>query len=187
MKLDELISLVAQGESERLEMKRSTGELTTGMRTVCAMLNGLGGFMLFGVGNRGELVGQQVSADTLADVANALRRIESPAFPDVETVALENGKAVVAPRVSGGGGPYTCDGRPYHRLGPTTSVMPRRRYEHVLLERMHASDRWENQPAHGLHVHDLDGAEIIRTIEEAIRRQRMDDPGTRDSRELPSG
>lgn len=187
VKIEELIGLVAQGESGRLELKHSTGELTTGMRTVCAMLNGLGGFVLFGVGNRGELVGQQVSADTLADVANALRRIEPPAFPDIETVALETGKAVVALRVSGGGGPYTYDGRPYYRLGPTTSVMPRRRYEHVLLERMHASDRWENQPAHGLDVHDLDEAEIIRTIEEAIRRQRMDDPSTRDSRELLLG
>jgi ATP-dependent DNA helicase RecG len=140
-----------------------------------------------GVTEKGEIIGQQVAAHMLEEVANELRRIEPPAFPDVETVALEGGHSVIALRVPGGGGPYTYDGRPYLRLGPTTSVMPRQRYEQLLLERMHAHHRWENQPAIGFGVEHLHHAEITRTIEEAIRRGRMDEPGTRDPAALLLG
>ena len=65
--------------------------------------------------------------------------------------------------------------------------MPRERYERLLLERMHASNRWENQVALGLTPGDLDSPEISRTVEEAIRRLRMEDPGTRDPKELLMG
>ena len=39
------------------------------------MLNGLGGFVLFGVTNNREVVGQQVAATTLEDIAAELRKI----------------------------------------------------------------------------------------------------------------
>ena len=187
MNLAEMRSLVADGESDRVEFKRSTGQRTDAAKTVCAMLNSLGGFVFFGVSDRGEIVGQQVSAHTLEEVVQELRRIEPPAFPDIETVALENGNTVIALRVPGGGGPYTYDGRSYMRHGPTTSIMPREQYERRLLERMHATHRWENRPAEGIGIADLDHAEIVRTIDEAIRRQRMEDPGTRDPQELLTG
>ena len=120
MNLRELRELVADGESERLEFKRSTGQRTEAAKTVCAMLNGLGGFVLFGVTDRGDLIGQQVVSRTLEDVALELRKIEPPAFPDMETVTLKKGYSVIALTVSGGRGPYTYDGRPYLRHGPTT-------------------------------------------------------------------
>jgi ATP-dependent DNA helicase RecG len=187
MNLVELKTLIGGGESDRVEFKRSTGQRTEAAKTVCAMLNGLGGFVFFGVSDRGELVGQQVSAHTLEEVVQELRRIEPPAFPDVETVALENGNTAIALRVPGGGGPYTYDGRPYMRHGPTTRIMPRDQYERRLLERMHATHRWENRPAEGIGIADLEQTEIVRTIDEAVRRQRMEDPGTRDPQELLTG
>lgn len=178
MNPEELRRLVAGGETERVEFKRSTGQRTDAAKTVCAMLNGVGGFVLFGVTEKGEVAGQQVSVHTLEEIANELRRIEPPAFPDIETVNLETGNAVIVLRVPSGGGPYTYDGRPYARLGPATSVIHRQQYERRLLERMHASHRWENQPAEGISVDLLDHVEIVRTIDEAIRRQRMEEPGT---------
>lgn len=188
MNLNALTDLVGMGESETLEFKATTGQRSEGAKTVCAMLNGvLGGFVLFGVSNTGRIVGQEASARTVEQVVAELGRIEPPAFPDIETVALENGKQVIVLRVSGGGGLFTYDGRPYHRVGPTNRIMTRPRYERLLLERMHASHRWENQPAHRIGIDDLDHQEMTRTIEEGIRRQRMDDPGTRDPRELLLG
>lgn len=49
------------------------------------------------------------------------------------------------------------------------------------------NQRWENQPAAGWSVADLDEAEIARTREESIRRGRADDPGTRDPAEVLRG
>ncbi len=47
--------------------------------------------------------------------------------------------------------------------------------------------RWENQPAGGWSVEDLDATEIRRTVSEAIRRGRLEDPGTREPAELLRG
>jgi ATP-dependent DNA helicase RecG len=187
MTRDELEQIVAGGETERAEFKRSTGQRTEAIKTVCAMLNGIGGYVLFGVANDGALVGQITTARTLAEIANELRRLDPPAFPDIFTVPIDRGRSVIALVVSGGGGPYTYDGRPYLRIGPTTSVMLRDSYERLLLERMHAARRWENQPAEGIAIDDLDHVELVRTVEEAIRRQRLEDPGTRDPVELLTG
>ena len=49
MNVHELKELVSVGESERAEFKRSTGQRTKAVKTACGMLNGLGGFVLFGV------------------------------------------------------------------------------------------------------------------------------------------
>lgn len=187
MNQTELERLVTQGESERLELKKSTGQRTAAMKSVCAMLNALGGFVLFGVTDLGRIIGQMVTERTLENVAYELTKIEPPAFPDIETVAVGDARSVIALRIPGGGGPYTYDGRPYIRSGTTTCVMRQAVYEQRLLERMHAARRWENQTAHGLTAEDLDASEVIRTVDEAIRRQRLEDPGTRDAHELLTG
>lgn len=65
MKFDKLILLVKQGESENLEFKKTTGQRTVVAKTVCAFLNGHGGYVLFGVSNTGEIIGQEVSSKTM--------------------------------------------------------------------------------------------------------------------------
>jgi ATP-dependent DNA helicase RecG len=187
MTQQELSELVRAGESDRVEFKKTTGQLAEGVHTACAMLNGVGGFVLFGVTAGGRADGQDVSTKTLEDVHNELRKIEPAAFPDVERVELPSGRSVIVLRVPGGGGPYTHDGRAYLRNGPTTVVMPQSIYERKLLERAHAANRWENLPAEGVTVADLHAEEVIRTVDEAVRRGRMDDPGTRDIRALLTG
>ena len=52
---------------------------------------------------------------------------------------------------------------------------------------MHASRRWENQPSEQLGIQDLDHNRLVSVVEEAIRRQRLEDPGTRDPKELLTG
>jgi predicted HTH transcriptional regulator len=74
-----LQSLIAQGESETLELKRSTAELKRAGETLCAFLNGDGGKVLIGVGPDGRLVGQEVADITLRDIAAMLGRFEPPA------------------------------------------------------------------------------------------------------------
>jgi ATP-dependent DNA helicase RecG len=127
--LDVLGAMVAQGESEQLELKRSTGQRSDAAKTICAMLNGGGGFVLFGVTDAGEIVGQDVSARTLEDVVLEIRRIEPPVSPDISTTMLDNGRAVIAVQipvqVMGVRGPFTysawprpiCFGRMSHGRG----------------------------------------------------------------------
>ena len=74
-----LQSLIAQGESETLELKRSTAELKRAGETLCAFLNGEGGKVLIGVSPDGKLVAQDVADITLRDIAAMLGRFEPPA------------------------------------------------------------------------------------------------------------
>lgn len=60
-----LDSLISQGESETLELKRA-GE------TLCTFLNGEGGKVVIGVEPDGKLVGQDVADITLRDIAAIL-------------------------------------------------------------------------------------------------------------------
>ena len=57
--------------------------------------------------------------------------------------------------------------------------MPRAEFDRLIEERRYRGRRWEEMPAYRTTPNDLDTEEITRTAEEAIRRGRMDDPGTR--------
>ena len=71
MTIGEIHDLVSGGESETIEFKRTTGQRTDGARTLCGMLNGMGGFVLFGVEDDGRVRGQEVTAKTMADLVDA--------------------------------------------------------------------------------------------------------------------
>ncbi len=89
MTIDDISSLAAQGETALVEFKRTTGQRNEVGKTVCAMLNGGGGVVLLGLLDDGQVIGQQVTAHTLADVAHELRRIDPPVFPTIETIPLD--------------------------------------------------------------------------------------------------
>ncbi len=148
----------------------------------------MGGFVLFGVSDKGEVSGQQVIAKTLEDITMELRRIEPPAFPEIETIAIEGDKSVIVLRVPGKMGTYCYDGRPYLRHGPTTQIMPRNEYEQRVLDKFHAYRRWENKFApNWVTVQDLDEEEIQSTLQNAIALGRMKKPSYVDSESVLMG
>ena len=176
------VAAVAQtGESETLEFKRSTGEQRAAMHALTAMLNHRGGTVLFGVEADGRVVGQHVGERTVEDLVQEIGQIDPPVFPAVERVGLGDGREVLVITVPRGPGrPYSHRGVAYRRVGSVNARMSRDEYNRMLLESLHAERRWENEPAEGWVVADLDTDEIVRTVEEAVRRGRAEDPGTRD-------
>lgn len=96
MRLEEIEKLVAKGESEVLEFKKSTGQLSEATKTVCALLNGRGGVVVFGVADNGDIVGQHVATKTLEDISHELSRIDPPAFPKITTIATSSNKAIMS-------------------------------------------------------------------------------------------
>lgn len=168
--------LIAGGESETLELKRSTALLGRAGETLCAFLNSDGGTVVIGATDDGRLVGQEVSDKTRREIAAMLDRFEPPAPVEVEIIELpDHGRKVIvlAARPQGAARPFTFDGRPYQRVQTTTSVMRQERYDAMLLERGHARRRWENQPAVDVRLEDLDHEEILLTREAAIRKRRL--------------
>lgn len=185
---EQITTWAAMGESETLEFKRSTGQRREGVRALCSMLNHRGGRALFGVEPDGRVVGQQIGDRTIEEVAQEIQAIDPPVFPSMDRVELVDGSALLVVTVATGHNrPYTYRGQAYRRVGNTSPPMSRDEYNRVLLERLHGEHRWENEPATGWSIADLDAAEIIRTVDETIRRGRAEDPGTRDIVELLRG
>ena len=188
MSVDQLATIVASGESETLEFKATTGARREAAMTVCAFLNQRGGQVLFGVMQDGAVAGQQVSERTIEELSAELRQIEPPAFPTVERVPVGGGRDVIVVSTSQGASrPYTYRGVSYRRVGNTTLAMSAEEYNRMLFERMHSEQRWKNQPAAGWSVDDLDVAEIRRTVAEAVRRGRLEEPVSGDPSDMLRG
>ncbi len=188
MTRDRVSDLVSTGESETLEFKTSTGTRREAAKTVCAMLNQGGGQVLFGVKPDGQVEGQEVSERTVEHVSAEIQRIEPSAFPEIKRIPISGDLEVIAVRVSPGTAPpYRYRGTSYLRVGNTTQAMSAEKYNRLLFERMHNEQRWENQPADGWTIHDLDLAEIRNTVAEAVRIGRLNEPGGRDPEDLLRG
>jgi ATP-dependent DNA helicase RecG len=186
--IEQLRGWVADGESETQELKRSTGQRSDGAKAVCAMLNHRGGRLLFGVEPTGTIVGQQVADKTIQDLVQELSHIEPPARPTIDRIPLGDGRdALVVVVAAGTRKPYAYKGKAFRRVGNTNVEMTREEYNRMLLEQFHGTDRWENRVAEGWAVGDLDEAELTRTIDEAVRRGRIEDPGTRNPADLLRG
>lgn len=175
MTLVALQSLVAQGESDILEFKRSTAELKRAGETLCAFLNGQGGKVLIGVGPDGRIVGQEVADITLRDIAAMLARFEPAAGVEMSRVDVDSRRQVIVLHAppSRQFAPFVFDSKPFKRVGSTTTVMSQQEYARLLLDRNHTRHRWENQPAVGVRLEDLDREEILRTRAGAIEQRRL--------------
>ena len=186
--LPQLQNLAASGESETLEFKRSTAELKSAMQTLSAFLNHRGGCLLFGVEDDGRIVGQTTAASTLHDIAQEIKRFEPSIQPEISLTPVSDTHNVIAITVGKSAvRPCTYNGKAYKRIGNTTSELSIHEYSQMLFEHMHATQRWENQPVENWTLDMLDHNEILITVEEAIRRGRMEDPGTRDITQLLTG
>ncbi len=188
MTLDQIKALVASGESETLEFKATTGTRREAAATVCAMLNQRGGLILFGIDSQGNVIGQSIGDRTIENVSTEIQRIDPPVFPEFERMQVSGDHEVIAVRVNPGlSPPYQYRGDSYRRVGNTTQSMSADEYNRMLFERMHTERRWENQPATGWTVVDLDITEIRNTIAGAVCIGRLTEPGSREPEDLLRG
>jgi len=175
MTIADIEDLARRGESESIEFKRSTGQLGRAAEALCAFLNGRGGSALVGVSPDRKIVGQLVNDSTLQDVAQVLKRFDPAAPIQIHRVPVpDSGHEVLVleANASHESRPFAFDGRPYERIASTTSLMSQEKYQRLLLERAHASHRWENLSA-TLSLDDLDYDEILKTVRLGIAAGRM--------------
>jgi ATP-dependent DNA helicase RecG len=118
MEVNELQSLIARGESETLEFKKSLTNQADALKTAAAFANGNGGWILFGVKPDGGILGVDIGINTLENLANAFRQNTDPIiYPSLTTGEVE-GRTVIIVRVAAGTDkPYTTKGVAYKRVG----------------------------------------------------------------------
>lgn len=188
LELSAVKALVAGGESETVELKRSTAERDQAAKALCAMLNHKGGSVIIGVSPKGELVGQEVSDRTIERLVQQFAKIDPAAFPSVDRVPVRDGSEVIVATVpTGTSPPYSYNGKAWRRVGNTNRSLSRDEYNKMVVQFVHATRRWENEPERGWTVADLDVDEIRKTVDVAVEIGRLTKPDTRDPLALLRG
>ena len=144
--IEDIKELIAQTENEQVEFKETTGQLERGMETLCAFLNGEGGTVLFGITDKGKIIGQEVADVTKRSIAEAINRLEPTANVHVFYIPLpDSSKKIIALHVenSRDNRPFCYKSRPYYRVESVTSAMPQAVYNQLLIIRDEAKYRWE--------------------------------------------
>ena len=174
MNINQITTLIQQGESHCLEFKKSTAQLKSAFETVCAFLNGRGGVVLIGVSDNGQMVGQDVTDNTRQEIAREIKKIEPAVLIDIDYISIKDNKFVIVLEINiGRHAPYVYAGRPYERVQSSTGFMSQHLYEQLLVRRGQLNHSWEDQPAKGYGLDSLDHEEIRRTIKEGVDHRRI--------------
>jgi len=155
MNADDVRQLIARGEGQQLEFKRSLAELDTATRTVTAFANTDGGVLLFGVRDSGEIVGIEISQTTKERIVNRITGATDPVvYPSVEHVTVEGRMVIVVQVAPSDNRPHLAEGRAYKRVGAADVQLERDEYERLLLTRSSAA--YDRQPIPEARYADLD-------------------------------
>ena len=184
--LDIVKELIAGAESDTVEFKETTGQLERGVETLCAFLNGTGGIVLFGVTDKGKIIGQKVSDRTKRDIAEAIRRIEPFANIEISCIDIpdtDNSIIALSAEEQRYMRPFSYKGRAYQRIESVTSSMPQEIYNQLLMQRG-GKYAWEAIPNSDLKISDLDEHAIMGAVRGGIRCGRLPEATIRE--DLPT-
>lgn len=174
--LDIVKKMIADTESGTVEFKETTGQIERGMETLCAFLNGNGGTVFFGVTDKGQVIGQEVSDKTKRDIAEAIKRLEPIAEVQISYIPLpDSKKKIIALHVEEVklDRPFCYKGRAYRRVESMTTIMPQLKYNELLVQREEIRRGWETYPNADLKLTDLDEEEIRKTLRLGIECGRL--------------
>lgn len=176
MNIEEIEKLISDGESNILELKKSTAQLRSACETACAFLNGDGGIILLGITDDHRIIGQEISDKTKREIGNELAKI-SPAA-NIEVTYLKLAKTnkhiiILQATTDSTKRPYMYDGRAHIRMQSDTLPMPQEYLHHLTLINNNASNPWESQTQNKTAINALDTEEILSTLHEGILNNRI--------------
>ena len=161
---EKVLALIAKGEGQRIEFKRSPAELKTGVRSTAAMASTDGGHVLFGVRNDGTIQGVKIGNQTKERVVQTITDNTDPTlYPSVDYVDLDGKIVIVVSVEESDNKPHLAYGQAYKRVGASTRKMDQAEYERRLLQRRQLQRRqppFDQQLVEGASYADLDEAKV---------------------------
>lgn len=100
--IENIESLLVQGETETVEFKKSTTQLKSAFETLCAFLNNKGGIVIIGVNSSGKINGQDISDNTRQEIAAHTAKIEPAPQIDTSYLKLSQQKTLISLQVKKG-------------------------------------------------------------------------------------
>ncbi|MGH9900290.1 MAG: AlbA family DNA-binding domain-containing protein, partial [Pyrinomonadaceae bacterium] len=163
---DELMRLVRGGEDTFLELKVKLSNPEKIAQGIVALANTGGGLIVFGVNDNMRVEGVDDAEEVREELVRLCRDDIVPSlFPYIDLVSFDNGRRIVALEVDGKRRPYrTRDGRFYVRVGAEKREASREELSALLDEARPV--RYENVPALGARVADIDEAHLWSFVRE---------------------
>ena len=173
--LDIVKNLISKTETAQIEFKETTGQLERGLETLCAFLNGTGGTVLFGVSDKGKLIGQEISDKTKRDIVEGISRIEPLTNVEISYIPIpKTNRYVITFHVEPQlyVRPFTYKGRAFQRIESVTSVMSQVSYNHLLMQRG-GKYAWETMYNEDLKIEHLDKNTILGAVRAGVESGRL--------------
>ena len=160
-------------ESEVLEFKKTTGEIVDSLIDICAMLNKHEhGTLIFGVKPNGDVVGQEIGASTLDDIARNIKESIKPMIYPTISEEIIDGKTCIKVIFSGTEKPYSSRGRYYLRVTDRSEEMTPNELRDMMSSTDNSS-RWENNlTKYG--IESIDSEALLRFYKKAVACGRLE-------------
>ena len=161
-------------ETEKLEFKKTTGELRESIISMSAILNKHGGGEIyFGVHNNGTVLGQQLVDATLRDISQEVsNHIEPKVFPQIELRYLDD-KPCIHVVFKGDEPPYLAYGRAFIRVADEDKQMSSAELEDYILQKNARTDVWDSGLSDKAAA-DVDDTVLKEYLEQANQADRID-------------
>ena len=161
MTKEDLLKMIAEGESQRLELKSSFN--VEAMEAVAAFANAEGGKVVIGVNNKSKIVGVDINSESVQNWVNEIKSKTEPAIVvDANQFELD-GKTVVILSVSEHPiKPIAIQGRYFKRVQNSNHQLSAMEIANLSLHSLQVS--WDSYPAYGKTLEDLDMNAVERFI-----------------------
>ena len=161
-------------ENEKIEFKKTTGELKEGIISMCAMLNKHSdGELYFGIRNDGTPLGQDISEKTLRDISQAVaNHLEPKIYPKVTEVFIDD-KPCIHVAFAGEEYPYFAYGRSYIRVADEDKVLSPAELENFINKKNEWRGVWDSSLSDKT-IDDVDDDVLRNYLDRANRASRID-------------
>lgn len=172
----DILKLIAGGESQRVEFKRSLSERKEILETVCAFSNSEGGVILVGVDDNGNITGIELGKSTLEELINEIKSsIEPSIIPQTEVIEVSGKKVLVISISEGLNKPYLLKGVAFKRFGRTNQRISREELEKMILEKHKEVLLFEDRVLDA-DLSEIDESKIEKFVSEVKFSRNMDLP-----------
>lgn len=183
MTKEQLHKLIAQGEGQQVEFKKSVAELDKVIQALAAFANtnANGGCVLIGVVDKGKIKEVVIGKETIKKIADKISAHTDPLlYPKIEVVKRSGNKGIIVITIDGSSNkPHLAFGRAYKRVGSTTTRMTRDEYERLLLARHENKFQFDCQICEGATLEDIDEEKVRWFLRKAKVERNLDiDPAT---------
>jgi ATP-dependent DNA helicase RecG len=165
-------------ETEYIEFKKSTAELSEGIISISSILNKHGyGTIYFGVLNNGTVIGQQAGADTSRTITQKITSHIKP-LPQfsIEQYPIDSFYFFEV-KFSGTNKPYSAFGKFYYRHGDEDNEMTTSQLSELFIKENEINIKWNNELT-DLTIQDIDEELLLNKYNNGYQIGRFKEPFT---------